>query len=199
MDDPAASGEHLAASRVLISLADAFHLWRHHLVTRNPLIRAIDRRELLARVAIMAATLALLPIPVAIGSMQHDAGMATITRQRAERHPVPAMVVATPRDGDATVAAAWTGTYGRHLGRISAQDTDGRGTVRTIWIDRSDRPTERPRSPGTAVGQGILAGSVALVLLGLLAALALHIVTVAADRGRYRAWDREWQAFRLMP
>ncbi len=182
---------------LVATAATELHLWRLHYLTRNSLVRPIDRWEFAGRLLVMAWVVVLLPLCFAVGGAAHQGGMAEVARERAERHIVTALVLETPTAGQKTVTAGWTGQHGPHRGTINATDADKRGTTRLIWIDRQDEPALPPRTPGSAVAQGVLAGiGCAAALVGT-GALAVHLLTSMTNRRRHRAWDHEWERARL--
>ncbi|WP_026151719.1 Rv1733c family protein [Streptomyces prunicolor] len=168
--------------------------WRH-----NPLRRRSDVADawiLLAAwlIALCGGLLAGLAAGSAVG---HG-----LDRQRAERHPVSAVLTvnapgktsASALDGSHVWATVrWTAPDGStHTGQTKVRPDAKAGTLATVWLDRRGRLTSKPLAPGEASLQAAWTG----VLVGLGAAGGLlvgaQLVRLRLARRQSRQWDEEW-------
>ncbi|MGZ8179558.1 Rv1733c family protein [Williamsia sp. SKLECPSW1] len=193
-----APGPRRRGPSTLTVVASELGVWRLHHLTRNPLVRSVDRWESAARLLVAIVIVALLPFAFAAGDAAHASAQNTIAHQRAERHLVAATVLTTPPDDATTVRATWDDGSTHPVPQdIPSLDADHRGTVRPIWVDQTNQPTAPPARPGTAVVQGILIGCVTAAGIVGVGAIALRLLTVMTNRRRFHAWDSEWSMVRL--
>jgi len=173
---------------------------------RSPLLRGSDRVERAARVAGLLVFLLTLPLAAWLGARSHALGQQVIRVQLATRQPTVAMLTngapaasLVAPGGAATpaglVPARWSAPDGtRRSGylRVAAGTPAGAGVP--IWVDRSGRVVNPPRTSGqvarSAVGTGIRTAAAG----ALLPLLSLAVLRRRLDRSRMRAWDTEWAA-----
>jgi hypothetical protein len=156
--------------------------------TRNPLVRAIDRLELLIIALGFVAVLVTAACAGALGTAVYDARSRVYIAQAQTTHAVTGTAI---EDGTATAvnAARWHGRTGWHRDRFVKT-----GDPLTIWVDRDGNPVDAPAPTSRA---GVEAVGVAL------AAWQTVIIVVAGgarwthsrlDRRRDAAWERDIQS-----
>jgi hypothetical protein len=165
---------------------------------RNPLVRGVDRLELLIvalgiLVAVVGAACA-----GALGTAVHDARSRTYIAQAEARHAVPARAtdnsVIVPSVEDSTAArvkARWQANGTEHTGSFNWDHAVKTGDPLTIWVDRNgDRvnaPAPTSQACVDAVGIAFVAWqTVVLVVTVLVCAGRSHL-----DRRRDSAWERD--------
>ncbi|MEU6379906.1 hypothetical protein [Streptomyces sp. NPDC046909] len=170
-------------------------LWRWR---SNPLRRHTDVVEAWI---VLAVWVAVVVGGTLAGLVTAHAADEVFARQRAERHPVQAVLLT-----DVPAATALGGTKGRLSAKVRWTASDGSvrsgktlvdtgqkaGSKVVVWTDRQGKLTTEPPSPAAAMAE---AG-----ILGLAAALALAgVVTGTGAVARYRLgrqrldeWGREW-------
>ncbi|MET8080290.1 hypothetical protein [Streptomyces sp. NPDC005303] len=171
-----------------------FWRWRS-----NPLRRHDDVIEAWVLLAVWAV--------VAVGGA--IAGLVTahavdevLARQRAERHPVHAVLVAdlpgrtssVRSSGDkATAKVRWTAPDGSPRTGHTVVDTGLRaGDDLVLWLDSRNTPTTAPPSTAeAAVEAGVLGAGAGLALTGTVCA-AGAFVRWRLDKRRIDSWGREW-------
>lgn len=180
------------------SLARELHVWRLMHLSRNPLVRKVDRWECTLSIVIMVCAITLLPFSFAVGDMAHSSAAAATQRERDERERVVATVTETPGAGAKSVSATWQAADGHGVvGDIESYSSDSIGSHRAIWIDAKGRVSERPQPMSASWVQGILAGVVTAAAIIAGAAGSIYGLRRAFDRGRYRSWTTEWRLARL--
>jgi hypothetical protein len=167
---------------------------------RNPLGRRCDRTEamilgVLLATFVIGGTLAAL----IAGRLAYDGALRARHAELAAVHQVPATLLATasqqPAGYYASANAWWRAPDGaRHTGHVLAFVGSPAGTKVTVWVDADGRLAGPPLQPSQVQGQGVLAGVLAAMTVGVVlwgTGLAVHRV---AERRRMTAWDEEWQA-----
>src|SRR6185436_16147656 len=87
--------------------------WYVRALGSNPLIRASDRLEAFAIVAVLATAVLAFPVAAHVGSQIYDAGVHMADEQAHTRHPVQAMALASSSsmsadfDNPVYVSAQW--------------------------------------------------------------------------------------------
>ncbi|MHC3474811.1 Rv1733c family protein [Streptomyces sp. 7R007] len=171
-------------------------LWRWR---RNPLRRRSDVADAWI---VLAAWLIALCGGLLTGLAAAAAADHGLERQRAERHPLSAVLTqdapgrtsASALDGDLVwVTVRWTMPDGStHTGQTKVRADAKAGAPVTVWVDRQGRVTSKPLTPGEASLQAAWTGalvslSVAGALLGGAQLIRLHLA-----RRQFRRWDEEW-------
>ncbi len=163
----------------------------------NPLIRASDRLEALAALAVLVTALLAVPAAAQAGDMIYDAGVRTANEQAHTRHAVEAVAVdgsaRMPVDFDspAYVRAQWR--EGTHLRteQVITPATLKPGESLKVWLDDGGKVVAAPRTPDDAkLSATVAAGSVWLAIVVCSAMLAFG-VRRWLDGSRDRAWERE--------
>lgn len=171
-------------------------LWRWR---SNPLRRHDDIVE--AWIVLAVWTVVVLGGAVA-GLVTAHAADEVFARQRAERHPVRAVLLAdTPADtlatwgrGDQTWATVrWNAPDGTtRTGRTLVGTDLAAGATVTIWQDRHGRLTDRPTDrTEAALEAGFLGAGAAFALTGATVG-AGAVARWRLDRRRIDRWGREW-------
>jgi hypothetical protein len=165
---------------------------------RNPLVRGIDRLELLIialgiLVVVVAAALA-----GALGTAVHDARSRVYIEQAQARHAVTARAMEDSTfmlrvdDHTATrVNARWQVNGTEHTSVLNWDHVVKSGDPLTIWVDRDGRHVDAPaptsRAAADAVGIAYAAWqTVALAVAGLVCWGRRRL-----DRRRDSAWERD--------
>ncbi|QOV33744.1 hypothetical protein IM697_26530 [Streptomyces ferrugineus] len=169
-------------------------LWRWH---SNPLRRRDDIVEAWIVLAVWAV---ILVGGAVVGLVTAQAAAEAFTRQRAERRPVPAVLLAdVPASASAsggTLALArisWTTPDGTtHTDRTLVDTGQKAGAEVTVWLDgRGALVTEPPSTTETAIEAGVLGVAAAVGLAGA-AVGAGALARWRLDRRRIDQWGREW-------
>jgi hypothetical protein len=167
-------------------------LVRRFTLGSGPLKRTSDRLQVLSRLLLLLAVLAVLPVSALVGGAVSGHLHEVARQQSAVRTHVPATLLFDAPDGDtATVptTAVWAGADGvPRTGSVPAPAGNRAGSVVRVWVDRAGALTSAPLGDGD-----IAADTVAAVVLGPGSALALvglgHVVLVTVlDRRRARRW-----------
>ncbi len=159
--------------------------WILRACSRNPLVRAIDRLELLVIAVGFAVALVAAAYAGALGTAVYDARSRVYIAQAQTTHAVTGTAT---EDGTATAAnaARWQGRTGWHRDR-----SVNTGDPLTIWVDgsgdRVDAPAPISQAGVDAVGVAYVAWqSVALAAAGLICWGRSRL-----DRRRDSAWERD--------
>ena len=145
----------------------------------NPLIRASDRLEALAALAVLVTALLAVPAAARAGDLIYDADMRTANEQALTRHAVQAVAVdgsaRMPVDFDspAYVRAQWR--EGTHLRteQVITPATLKPGESLKVWLDDGGKVVAAPRTPDDAkLSATVTAGSVWLAIVVCSAMLA---------------------------
>jgi hypothetical protein len=158
--------------------------WLLRACSRNPLVRSIDRLELLIMALGFVAVLVAAACAGALGTAVFDARSHVYIAQAQTRHTVTGAAI---EDSAATrVDARWQARTGWHRDR-----TVKTGDLLTTWVDRDGNPVEAPaptsRAGVEAVGVALAAWQTAtIVVAGWVWWTHSHL-----DRRRDAAWERD--------
>ncbi|MDO0929083.1 hypothetical protein QQY24_28095 [Streptomyces sp. TG1A-8] len=171
---------------------------------RNPLRRRSDVVE--AWTGLLVCVLLLVTAPLAglgAGQAAYDQAQAAARVQRAERHPVRAVVIGdtaerlpgvrSDRQHPYRAEVRWTDPGGRtHSASARVPRGARAGDAVSVWFDARGRTVAPPlddvavRQHGVVTGVFAAGGAVAVILLG-------HAVERrVALRHRLAEWEREW-------
>jgi hypothetical protein len=165
---------------------------------RNPLVRGIDRVELLIVALGILFVVVAAACAGALGTAVHDARSHVYIAQAQTRHTVTASatedstLVLRVDDSTATmVNARWQVNGTEHAGSIDWDHAAKAGDPLTIWVDRDgkrvDPPTPISQAGADAIGVAYVAWqSVALAAAGLVCWGRSRL-----ERRRDTAWERE--------
>jgi hypothetical protein len=165
---------------------------------RNPLVRGIDRLDLLIIALGILVPLVAAAFAGALGTAVHDARNREYTAQAQTRHAVTAKaiddstIVLAVDDSLATrVKARWQVNGTEHTGSLDWDHTVKTGDPLAIWVDRNgdrvDPPAPTAQAGVDAVGVAYAAWvTVTLAVAGLVCWGRSHL-----DRQRDSAWERE--------
>jgi hypothetical protein len=165
---------------------------------RNPLVRCIDRLELLIVALGILVVVVAAACAGALGTAVHDARSRVYIAQAQTRHAVTAeaiddsTIVLGADDNMATrVDARWQVDGSEHTGSLDWDHAVKTGDPLTIWVDRYgdrvDAPTPISQAGVDAVGVAYVAWqSVALAAAGLICWGRSRL-----DRWRDSAWERD--------
>jgi hypothetical protein len=170
--------------------------WVLRLLTRNPLLRSVDRVEGWAIVLVVGALCAAVFLAFHVSDSVTVSESAAIKREIATRHSVQAAVIAP---GERRQQGAAT-TIWAHLQWFNGSETQD-ATIRVphsvkpgdhvqIWLDNHGDVKSPPRSLDDAAASGTGA---AILLWSVLAGLGIWLLTMlrkVLDSRRYRAWDQ---------
>jgi hypothetical protein len=161
--------------------------WILRACSRNPLVRAIDRLELLIMALGFVTVLVAAACAGALGTAVYDARSRVYIEQAQTTHTVTGTAI---EDSTVTtVNARWQARTGWHRDR-----TVKTGDLLTIWVDRDGKPVEAPaptsRAGVEAVGVALAAWqTVTIVVAGWVWWTHSHL-----DRRRDTAWERDIQS-----
>ena len=165
---------------------------------RNPLVRSVDRIELLIVALGIVVALIGAACAGALGTAVHDARSRVYTAQALTRHAVTARatddsVVVSSVDNStvARVNAEWQANGIEHTGILNWDHAIKTGEPLAIWVDRDgdriDAPTPTSQAVKDAVGVAYVAWqTVILVVTVLVYAGRSHV-----DRRRDSNWERD--------
>jgi hypothetical protein len=167
-------------------------MWRRR---NNPLCRRSYLLEAWALLGVgtLGVTAAALTGLAVSRSVQHH-----LAQQRAERHPVTAVLLEDASDvpGYASQPRAqvrWTAPDGsRHTGRAKVNVDLESGARITVWTDSNGELAPAPASGSAAHAEALATGAAAAGTVAALALAAFGIATQLADRRRADQWAAEW-------
>ncbi len=171
--------------------------WLPRALGFNPLIRASDRLEALAVLAIFVTALFALPVAAHAGNLIYHAGARAASEQAATRHFVEAVALDSSSrlpadfDGPAYVRAQWReGTRLRTEQVIPPMPVTAGEQVK-VWLDQTGTIVAKPMTTEDAELSAVVAAVTVWVVVTICAALVALVIRIALDRSRDRAWDRE--------
>jgi hypothetical protein len=161
------------------------------LFRRNPLLRATDRIEALAKAVAVMVSLLAIPVAAAVGTAIHDSQRDVYAQQHHTRHLVTATITddtaaeRISRTNTVAMAARWSAAGVEHTGAVTAQTATKPGDHVAIWVDDNGALTDEPTSTSRA---GVDAVTVALFMLaGVTTAAAILLAGIQAVCDRIRA------------
>jgi hypothetical protein len=172
--------------------------WVLRVCRRNPLVRGIDRLELVIIALGIVVALVAAAGAGALGTAVHDARSRVYIAQAQTRHTVTARatadstIVSRVEDRTATrVNARWQVHGIEHTGSLNWDHAVKTGDPLTIWVDpdgdRVDAPAPTSQAGVDAVGIAYAAWlTVALAVAGLVCWARARL-----DRRRDSAWERD--------
>jgi hypothetical protein len=173
---------------------------RHlHALGFNPLIRASDRLEALAVLAVLFTALTAVPVAAQAGTQIYDAGARTASEQARSRHSVGAVAVedgsSPPADFDspAYVRAQWREGTQLRTERVIAPATVQAGEPLTIWLDDTGKVVVAPLTTNDVKLGAVVAAGTVWVAIVVCSALVAFVIRRGLDQSRDRAWERELQ------
>jgi hypothetical protein len=178
------------------SFARRFRRYLHSLGL-NPLVRASDRVEALALLALLAAAVFAVPLSADAGSLIYHAGARAADDQARDRHPVEAValegsaVFATEYDSTGFVRVQWREGATLRIEQINAPVTIKAGEPLTIWLDKTGQVVAAPLTTDDAMASALVAAVAVWVAVVFSCALLAFVIRATLDRARDRAWERE--------
>ncbi|MGW4351890.1 Rv1733c family protein [Nocardia sp. NPDC004582] len=178
----------------------AWRVWRLRPWNSNPLMRATDRWETLARLLVLALMLLAVPVAAAVGTATYSSSAERISTENAAKTEVLATVLTEPKQtvaaGPAQAAHYEVQIQWKHDGSLGKgtvevrRDTKVGSTVQT-WLGADGLPGDPPREPGSAVLNGIGTAVALLVGMGCALLAVLWCVTQLLDRVHAVRWEAE--------
>ena len=173
------------------SIEYAGRWWILRACSRNPLVRAIDRLELLVIALGFVAALVAAACAGALGTAVHDARSGVYIAQAQARHTV----IATAAE-DSTVTAV-NPPAGRHTPDGTGWHRDRTlkaGDPLTIWVDRDGNPAEAPAPTSRAGVEAVGVALAAWLTVTIVVAGCVRSTHSLLDRRRDAAWERDIQS-----
>jgi hypothetical protein len=172
-------------------------LWYVRALGFNPLVRASDRLEALAVLAVVVTAFVVLPVAAQAGEQIYDAGVRNANEQARSRHSVEAVVVegsaGLPIDFDSPdyVRAQWR--EGTHLRteQVISPATVKVGEPLKLWLDNSGKVVAAPTTVEDARISAVSAAGMVWVTIVACSTAAALVIRRRLDRFRARAWERE--------
>ncbi|OYN74454.1 hypothetical protein [Mycolicibacterium sphagni] len=171
--------------------------WVKRLVTRNPLIRASDRLEAAALLALLMLALLIIPVVGAVGTAVYDSRTHAIAGRRHQMQQVEGVASHDTTIGKLPYQQAFlTPLTWQYEGRthadvlVTAEDMKT-GDHTMIWVDGKGAPAASLPSGDDALTEALV------VTLGLCAAVAgacigaWELLRLRLQKRRYDTWDRE--------
>jgi hypothetical protein len=159
---------------------------------RNPMRRREDHIQSAAAMLLILIFLAAAPpTAAAIGAQVYASGLRTEQAQAAERRQILATVVNPNTAGTAQVT--WHQADGTsHTTAYQDSRVSAGGTTR-VWVDRSDRITQEPRTHDQTITDTTMTATGAVAALAICLAIAYGAIKRRLDRSRYLLWDNGWE------
>lgn len=170
--------------------------WVFRSLSRNPLVRSVDRVEGWSVVIVVVALIGALFVASNVSDAVAASEKVAVEREAATLRSVQAVAIGPGESrvqGSATVFMARV----RWFDGIESQDRTIRaphllkaGDRIDLWVDDQGNVRSAPRTAADAEASGVGA---ALLLWSAMAALAgwlLYLTRRALDRRRFREWDR---------
>jgi hypothetical protein len=179
--------------------ADYVHgWWVLRACGRNPLVRRIDRLELLIVALGILVVVVAAACAGALGTAVHDARSRVYIAQAQTRHTVTASaiddstVVLGVDDNMATrVNARWQVNGTEHTGSLNWDHAVKTGDPLTIWVDRDGNRVDAPTPISQAGVDAVAVAYVAWQSVVLAAAVLICWGRSRLDRRRDSAWERD--------
>jgi hypothetical protein len=172
-------------------------MWRWR---RNSLRRRSDVIE--AWVLLIAAIVAIVG-GVLAGVTVAETAEQSLNRQRLERRTASAVLTEDAAGKNATrvfgedrvwATVRWTAPDGSvRTGLTKVLPDTAKGTPVTVWTDRQGHLEPKPGSPAAARFQGVWAGSLAAIGVGVGVLGAAQLARGQMNRRRMEEWADEWQ------
>jgi len=174
-------------------------LWRPD---SNPLRRTADRVEAAIIAGLIAVFLCGAPLAGLAAGQAAAAGGLRIERAQAAWHQVTAVLLRKAPESvhpmfqvslEPLVPARWRTPDGTaRTGEVYAPAGAAAGSMVTVWIDGSGRPTVSPLQRGDVIEATALAASLAAVAVAAVLALLGLLARWVLDRRRLAAWEARW-------
>jgi hypothetical protein len=165
---------------------------------RNPLVRGIDRLELLIVTLGLLVTVVAAACAGALGTAVHDAHSRVYIAQAQTRHTVTARatedstIVLGVHDITATrVNARWQVNGTEHTGSLDWDHAVKTGDPLTIWVDRDGGRVDAPAPTSRAGRDAVAVAYAAWQTVALAAAGLIWWGRSRLDRRRDSAWERD--------
>jgi hypothetical protein len=179
--------------------ADYVHgWWVLRACGRNPLVRRIDRLEVLIVALGILVVVVAAACAGALGTAVHDARSRVYIAQAQTRHTVTASaiddstVVLGVDDNMATrVNARWQVNGTEHTGSLNWDHAVKTGDPLTIWVDRDGNRVDAPTPISQAGVDAVAVAYVAWQSVVLAAAVLICWGRSRLDRRRDSAWERD--------
>lgn len=176
--------------------------WGTRLLGRNPLVRSIDRIESAVLVVLTLLCVLALPIGASMSTSVHDSRARAYVEEAQSRHQVTAVAI---EDGHGGVSGRKVAFTARATWRFDGRMRDGvlgwptrpkAGAQQDIWVDSEGASVRAPGTYARAVGEAVLVGLFAWVVIATGAAVLGFVVHRKFDRVRSAEWDRELRLIR---
>jgi hypothetical protein len=172
--------------------------WYLRALDRNPLVRASDRLEALAFLALLVMTLVAIPVAAGLGHQTYDSTMRIVEDETQSRHSVQAVAVEgstgplTDQDTPQHVLVQWRDGSVQRTEKVAnpRPGTVKAGAAVTIWLDQRGMVVAAPLTPTDAAANATTVGWTAWVLAAVFNGLAALGIRHCLDRSRARTWDR---------
>ena len=172
--------------------------WVLHACRRNPLVRGVDRIELLIVALGIVAALVGAACAGALGTAVHDARSRVYAAQAQTRHVVTARATGTSVIGtsvdDTTAATAtvrWQAGGTDHTGSLNVDHAVKIGDPLAIWVDRNGDRVDAPAPTSQACADAVAVAYVALQTVVLVVTVLVYAGHSYLDRRRDAAWERD--------
>ena len=165
---------------------------------RNPLVRGVDRVELLIVALGILVALVSVAYAGALGTAVHDARSRVYIAQAQTRHTVTATAtkdstfVSRGDDSPATrVSVRWQVDGTEHAGSLDWDRAVKTGDPLSIWVDRNGDRVDPPAPTSRAVEDAIAVAFVAWLAVALAVAGLVCLGRSYLDRRRDSTWERD--------
>ncbi len=172
-------------------------VWLRRLLSRNPLVRSIDRIESAALVLVFALGVLAVPIAGAAGTAAYDGLVHDYAARRLTQHQIDATVLEDSRPlrtvekkGPFVSPVEWEFGGTVHTDEVRTDGLRAGDTV-AIWGDDTGARTAETPSDGDAAAQAVVA--VVTVWSGVVGVgvVAWLLLRVRCNHLRSRFWERE--------
>lgn len=171
---------------------------------RNPLRRASDRAETAVLALLVIAFLAAAPFAaLAAGGYAYAQAHQAQLAQQASGHQVPARVLTVSSGVQSGGGYAMLGAQGRArwtapdgtvvTGQIPVPAGTAAGVTVPLWVSDDGQPADPPLQDAQVQDSAYFAGTVSVLVLAVILAIAGLAARRVLDRRRIAAWDADWR------
>ena len=175
--------------------------WYLGALDRNPLVRASDRLEALAFLALLVITLLAIPVAAGLSHQTYDSTIRIVEEQAQSRHSVQAVAVEgstvplTDQDTPQYVLVQWRDGTQQRTEKVVSPGIVKAGAHLTVWLDQRGRIVDAPLTSADASVDAATVGWTVWLLAVVFSGLAGLGIRHCLDRSRARSWDRALQQF----
>jgi hypothetical protein len=167
------------------------------LLSRNPLVRASDRIQVLAAALAVLVLLLSVPVAAAVGTAVHESRRELYAEQAHSRHLISATITedagvqTISRANTAMMQARWSVAGAEHSGAVEAPSTTKSGDTVAIWVDRNGEMADEPTPTYRAAVDAVMVALLVLAAVTAAVAILLAATRAVCDRIRAVSWQHD--------